>query len=334
MLGRSLVTDGILRLGYSCSGIEFYFDGTLITAELEGEYICADCCGDMFIPILAIAEDGRIIRRIPIEAGRRVYELYRSEERRRVRIALMKLSDHAFNKLGIVSLNSDAPLSPVCDKRPLIEFVGDSITCGFGDEGRLGVDGFRTSQQNPYDAYAALCARKLDCRFSLVSHTGIGVYSSSVDENADEPNTDFCMPRVYEYSDLLINSDKWDFSDKPALIVVNLGTNDLTYTRDIPERLEKFERCYMDFIARIRELNPSAAIICALGAMGQELCPQVECAAAALGGENSGIYTLRFDVQSESDGIGAEKHPSLVTHAKMADKLCGFIRDKKLISDL
>ena len=30
---------------------------------------------------------------------------------------------------------------------------------------------------------------------------------------------------------------------------------------------------------------------------------------------------MRFDVQSEADGIGSEEHPNEVTHRKMAERL-------------
>jgi hypothetical protein len=114
----------------------------------------------------------------------------------------------------------------------------------------------------------------------------------------------------------------WDFNSfRPHLIVVNLGTNDKDYTRGVPERTAAFQAGYEDFLREVRRLNPDSFIICALGVMGQELCPQVEAAAASLGKTDSRICSMRFDVQLKSDGIGAEDHPNLVTHRKMADAL-------------
>ncbi len=146
-----------------------------------------------------------------------------------------------------------------------------------------------------------------------------------------EPDNAWTMPVIYDYTDKAVDGmlgnepEKWDFSRfAPQLIVVNLGTNDKDFTRGIPERTAAFENCYREFIAHIREKNPQAHIICALGAMGRELLPQVENAVKVLADER--ITSLGFDVQREEDGIGSEWHPSAVTHRKMADKLIAEIK--------
>ena len=64
--------------------------------------------------------------------------------------------------------------------------------------------------------------------------------------------------------------------------------------------------------------------------MGQQLCPQVEAAVKELSAYDSKISAMRFDVQSEADGIGAEEHPSLATHKKMSDRLVEEIERLKI----
>ena len=228
------------------------------------------------------------------------------------------------------STNGKLTATKPCSERR-IEFVGDSITCGFGIEGMSANEGFRTSTENPLINYASLTANELGAEYQLISWTSIGVYSNSVKDDRTEPDNAWTMPVIYDYTDKAVDGmlgnepEKWDHSRfAPQLIVVNLGTNDKDFTRGIPERTAAFEKCYREFIAHIREKDPQAHIICTLGAMGRELLPQVENAVKSLADER--ITSLGFDVQREEDGIGSEQHPNAVTHRKMADRLIAEIK--------
>lgn len=332
-LGRTLMRNGTLWLGYSLTGAEFDFDGTSLSAELTTDWVNDEAWKENFQPYMAVLVNGKLLKRFAVSEGTAEYELYRSEKAEKVRIRLVKLSENAFSKVGVLSFSADGKLTATkpCSERR-IEFVGDSITCGFGIEGKSVCDNFKTSTENPLINYASLTANELGAEYQLTSWTAIGVYSNSVkDESVTEPDNAWTMPVIYDYTDKAVDGmlgnepEKWDFSRfAPQLIVVNLGTNDKDFTRGIPERTVAFENCYREFIAHIREKNPQAHIICALGAMGQELLPQVENAVKALADER--ITSLGFDVQREEDGIGSEWHPSAVTHRKMADKLIAEIK--------
>ncbi len=332
-LGRTLMRNGTLWLGYSLTGAEFDFDGTSLSAELTTDWVNDEAWKENFQPYMAVLVNGKLSKRFAVSEGTAEYELYRSEKAEKVRIRLVKLSENAFSKVGVLSFNANGKLTATkpCSERR-IEFVGDSITCGFGIEGKSVCDNFRTSTENPLINYASLTANGLGAEYQLTSWTAIGVYSNSVkDESVTEPDNAWTMPVIYDYTDKAVDGmlgnepEKWDFSRfAPQLIVVNLGTNDKDFTRGIPERTAAFENCYREFIAHIREKNPQAHIICALGAMGRELLPQVENAVKVLADER--ITSLGFDVQREEDGIGSEWHPSAVTHRKMADKLIAEIK--------
>ena len=331
-LGRTLMRNGTLWLGYSLTGAEFDFDGTSLSAELTTDWVNDEAWKENFQPYMAVLVNGKLLKRFAVNEGTAEYELYRSEKAEKVRIRLVKLSENAFSKVGVLSFCADGRLTATkpCSERR-IEFVGDSITCGFGIEGKSVCDNFKTSTENPLINYASLTANELGAEYQLTSWTAIGVYSNSVKDDRTEPDNAWTMPVIYDYTDkgtdgnLGFEPEMWNFSRfAPQLIVVNLGTNDKDFTRGIPERTAAFENCYREFIAHIRAKNPQAHIICALGAMGQELLPQVENAVKTLADER--ITSLGFEVQREEDGIGSEWHPSAVTHRKMADKLIAEIK--------
>lgn len=308
-LGRTLMRNGTLWLGYSLTGAEFDFDGTSLSAEITTDWVNDEAWKENFQPYMAVLVNGKLSKRFAVSEGTAQYELYRSEKAEKVRIRLVKLSENAFSKVGVLSFSADGKLTATkpCSERR-IEFVGDSITCGFGIEGRSVCDNFRTSTENPLINYASLTANGLGAEYQLTSWTAIGVYSNSVkDERVTEPDDAWTMPVIYDYTDKAVDGmlgnepEKWDFSRfAPQLIVVNLGTNDKDFTRGIPERTAAFENCYREFIAHIREKNPQAHIICALGAMGRELLPQVENAVKMLADER--ITSLGFEVQREARG--------------------------------
>lgn len=329
-IGRTLYKNDTLYLGYSCTAAEFTFNGTHLTAEITTDWQLDEPWQAMFQGQAAIFIDDKMVRRFPIESGTNSYDIYSAESPRQVKIKIMKMSENAFGKMGIVSLSGDGeirPAKPCCTRR--MEFVGDSITCGFGIEGVFGRDNFTTAQENPWETYAAETARYFGAEFHLVSWTSIGVISNSVKPDVDEPDTGWLMPDLYDYTDRGVegwlgvpDEDKeiWDNRRfAPHVIVVNLGTNDKDYTRGVPRREAAFEQGYKEFIAKIRRKNPDAVIICALGAMGQQLCLQVESAVRSLGDDR--IYSMRFEVQKEENGIGAEEHPSMKTHKIMAQEL-------------
>ena len=85
----------------------------------------------------------------------------------------------------------------------------------------------------------------------------------------------FCFTWSWFDGEQTANYD-WDFSQyQPELIVVNLGTNDNSYTKGDPDKCAEFEKGYVNFLKEIRAKNPNSEILCTLGIMGQELYPSI-----------------------------------------------------------
>lgn len=65
--------------------------------------------------------------------------------------------------------------APVLPRRR-IEFIGNSITCGYGIESEDRDAPFTYNTENHYYTYAALTARALQAQHLVVARSGIGVY--------------------------------------------------------------------------------------------------------------------------------------------------------------
>lgn len=337
--GRTLFIDGVRYINYSLSGTAFKFRGKSLKARLTSDYKPDPDCGDIFMPYCGVTVNGKLTKRFKLDVPEAVYDLFESGDDSEVTVELVKISEAAFGKVGIIEFisDSDIPPVPVPEKKLKLEFVGDSLTCGYGIEGKSG-DTFNTHQENPFTAYAAQTARKLDADFNLISWSGIGIISSWVDDKAEKPLDNWLSPVLYPCTDAGFSNDlgqspfeQWDFSRfVPDFIIVHLGTNDESWTKGIPEREADFARMYADYLKLIRSKNPSSCIICCYGAMLDTVFHVVENAVKIFVSEtgDANVHTLHFTVQDpERDGIGADFHPSQKTHDRAADELYNKITE-------
>jgi len=144
---------------------------------------------------------------------------------------------------------------------PLIEFIGNSITCGAAadpSEVPCGT-GVYLDQHNAYYAYGPRVARALGVNFILSSVSGIGIYRNW---NSDGPT----MPQVYEKADLQDNSQRpWIFKNyQPRIVSIALGTNDLSNGDGKRPRLSfdssAFVSNYVRFVLLVKSKYPEAQI--------------------------------------------------------------------------
>lgn len=66
-------------------------------------------------------------------------------------------------------LQADAP------KERIIEYIGDSYTCGFGSENSVATDPFKPETENQNKTYACAVARYFGADQIVIAHSGIGV---------------------------------------------------------------------------------------------------------------------------------------------------------------
>ena len=78
-----------------------------------------------------------------------------------------------------------------------MEFIGNSITCGYGNEGLKKEEHFDYATENHYYSYASITARNLDAQHWVVARSGIGAYRNYGEAKTGSPRS--CMPVQYEY---------------------------------------------------------------------------------------------------------------------------------------
>lgn len=350
--GRYLDYNKIHYFNYSMSGFCFSFTGTKAKALIISD---ASSFPEENQCVLAVyITDGtdytwknlseNPAKRFLLTKNETKITLFESDTKKTVTISVFKFSECAFANAGLKKITIDGSLA----KQKLsnsskfsqkIEFIGDSITCGYGIDGIWEKDSFRTWQERPDLAYSFLTARKLNAEISCVSWSGIGIISNYVDsQTVNIPDTKLLMPSLWPYTDknlsmlLKIEPEIWDETKySPDIIVVHLGTNDSSWVQNIEERRLNFESCYRQFLEAIHRRSPKAKICCCLGAMGTELNETVHHAVELFKSDFKNVIctTVDFPLQKDEDGIGADWHPSAKTHRKMAELLTEELKSLK-----
>ena len=97
-------------------------------------------------------------------------EILKESSQKKVRVKIIHLSEANNGAVGVKSISTVSsvrqPLVPVPAKKYSIEFIGDSITCAYGVEGKSSGESFMTSTENFMKSYAYLTAKKLDADYS------------------------------------------------------------------------------------------------------------------------------------------------------------------------
>ena len=210
---------------------------------------------------------------------------------------------------------------------PVIEFIGNSITCGAAadtSEVECGAGQYH-DQHNAYLAYGPRVARKLGVNFVLSSVSGIGVYRTW---NKEKPS----MPQVYEKLDFLENGKRvWEFNSfRPQIVSIALGTNDLSNGDGKSERAPfdsaRFVNEYVSFVRLVKSKYPKAQILLLSSPMINDnkratlenclMAVKKNVDASSGAGKRLTLYFFK-----PMKARGCTGHPSVEDHAILAEEL-------------
>ncbi len=323
LLGRTYYDGESLWLAHSATGFEFTFTGSTVTVDLSGDNGAR----------MAIYADGERVLDFMTKSlpGSTTVELEEGEHT----VSVLKLSESMQQTVLVDQISTDGAISPTASNAHTIEFIGDSITCGYGIDAESASEGFSTETEDGARTYAYKTAQLFDADYSMVCVSGSGIVSGYT--MGDNANTQNLMPDFYEnlghgwsyFDSKCVDDIEWDFNSyTPELIVINLGTNDYSYTGTDETRIAEFADGYVAFLKQVRANNPDSEILCTLGIMGNELYSAIETAVSAYTTEtgDTKVNTLMFDaIDSSTEGYGADYHPTEYTHVKAANTLADAI---------
>lgn len=203
-----------------------------------------------------------------------------------------------------------------------IQFIGDSFTVGYGDEGTSVSCPDKRPLDNNYIAYGPTIARALDADYSVQAVSGYGMVHNYGDTN---PLSAVNLPLVFDRTLFNNAAPKWDFSSWiPDVVVIALGTNDFSTT--VKPSQTQYTSAYQDFIKRIHGYFPQAQLICMAYAVDSYQGKYVDTMVAGLiaqGDTKVHAFTLPPLVQSD---FGCDYHPNVAGQKKYAEALLPIIQ--------
>ena len=319
IIGRFYQKSDITWIVHSGSALEFYITGISANIDIVGDstiYSDAD-----LRPRFGIYINDKLFLDSLMKDLELNIELFKNEEETKTKIKIMLLSENRYGGIGIKNINvyacsNQKIIEPETKKDLSIEFIGDSMTCAYGVEGKDENEHFKTSTENYSKSYAYLAAKILDVDYSTVSYSGYGIASGY---SEGKKNAEDLVSRYYKKIGRHDNyPGNWDFKKyKNDIIFINLGANDYNYYMAAPEkRGDEFIQEYINFIDLVKECNPNSLIICTLGNIKKrEIYSLVQKAVKLYGDEK----VVQFKIPDyEIEGYGSDWHPSVSSQEKIA----------------
>lgn len=327
ILGRHTVKEtGAVSFG--ASGVTFYFKfrGPKIEVVLEDEFRDSTSYNWFTVTV-----DGESPSRFRTHQGKRIYTLADSLSSGTHTVALSKASEgqNGWNKLVEVRTPKLLQADELPERK--IEFIGNSITCGYGlDASSISCgEGTWFAQHHAWLAYGPRLARRLEAQWMLSSVSGMGMH-----RNWNSPGP--VMPDIYQgvYMDYQDSTSQWNFDRyKPDLVVIALGTNDFSEGDGETPRKEldgdAFVNDYTQFAERVRGRYPNAQFLLLNSPVFESgkkrklesYLERVIQNRKADGDSSLSLYTFAGRYTEGCDG-----HPGKRGHQQMADSLEPVIR--------
>ncbi|MFG2430599.1 GDSL-type esterase/lipase family protein [Streptomyces sp. NPDC048590] len=229
---------------------------------------------------------------------------------------------------GFVAAPGGAVLGRPAPRGRQIEFIGDSITVGYGNvSGTRECDPEQIRRNTNADVgHGALTARQLGADYQINGFSGLGMIRNVAGISPD------VTYRTYSDRALLaVPGDVWHNPGTwhPQIVVVNLGSNDFT---DLvpgepwtPDSLTvAFRTAYVEFLRKLRGLHGAGTALVAVGFdRNAEHVRQVVRARNDAG--DTGVHYWYLD-QAGLDFLGCDGHTSAQDDRLIADRLAPFLR--------
>ncbi|MBR4073744.1 MAG: hypothetical protein IKK24_07355 [Clostridia bacterium] len=251
-------------------------------------------------------------------------------------VRVIKGTEVGFGRASVTEIMCEGDLVAPQKEKPLkLEFIGDSITCGYGNICSNGSSEFTTREEDFSQTYAAFTAKLLDAELSCIAASGNGFYHDY------GCNTHNLIPELYAYTDKMLDEHcgktarKWDFqNDKRDAVIIKLGQNDGQFCSgaDLPEaerkpdilaeRRSKFQEVAYSFLSDITIYRPDTPIVLIVEddmLLKNELINAAE--------KIDSVHLLKIQSKRPYEAVGANGHWSVHTHSRVALQLSQFLKE-------
>ena len=311
--GRQYFTEGKLNVDHVSSGIEVAFLGDHLTVNVDVENDSdAWMKFDVYVHVYIDGDTTGEFKKLTQGA----YTLAEGLEDGIHTVRMLKASEGDRGKFTVNSFEAEEFLRIPEKSNLKMEFIGDSITAGYGNLAASGSETWSITNSDGCVSYAALTGQQLNADFSVVALSGICL-------KTDRWGANINMTELHSYVSYR-NRTAYTYDPDMGVVVLALGTNDAGAidSSDINYNATQFRTDYAAFLRHLRTIYPNAYVVCIYGMMG--LNSSVK----------NGIQKALSDVNDEKmsylafsrNGEGANSHPSALAHTLYADQLTTYIK--------
>lgn len=303
--GRSSRTEDGISCDFTASGIEF---SAYMVNEVK---LNLSCTADTYFSVYV---DGvKMQERYLIKPEDSAITLANFEEGGEHTIRILKQTEarHSLSVLKSLEMTGywlDAPK----DNPYYIEFIGDSISCGWGNLATGSITDV-AQYADGTQAFAYLTAEKLGTDFSVIGCGGIGILTTGY---VPVVEADFYTKQSYYRS----ATETYTPTRIPDVVVINLGTNDQNYNVNGTQ----FKQKVTELINLVRQTyGTNVPIVWCYNMMSEGMIAEAQQAIAGM----SNVYVCQL-TRNRNGGSG---HPDIAGHQTAAEELTAFIQSKGLL---
>ena len=338
--GRTVNDGGMLWLVSSLSEAGFRVSGAKhLKVVLQADNTPLDPASRHLLPRYDVLVDGDVVTGGRMDEQERTVMVFDSGKPWGADIRIRKLSESTQSLMAVREIRTDGTVIPLEETGMKVEFIGDSITCGYGVEGKNELEDISTATENAAKSYAGLVTEWMKLDAMLTSYSGYGIVSGYTDD-PEKREVDHLVLPYYDRvgrNDFILPSGRtvqeipWGFNQwQPEKILINLGTNDLSWVTGREPRKDLYRKLYKEFLYEVRNKNPGAMILCVLGIMGTELNEYMVKAVNEYRAESGDtrIHSMTLQEQDwKQDGYGSNFHPNEKTQKRLAGKIEAFLQN-------
>lgn len=313
--GTGMQLEQIHRQGRFDDAGAFTWPGTSVGTRIDGGAVSVtlDGAGGVFFEIVV---DGAPVGQFTTDGGSQTYPLAAGLAAGEHDVEIVRRNEGFFGAVKFVAFEPGNGTTLVQSPNPYahrLEFIGDSLTAGYGIEGAPGCS-FSGDTESAYPTYAMVAARAVKASAHLVAYSGKGVFQNYGGDKNE------LMPELWLRT-LTDDPTPWDFSKyTPEVVVINLGTNDFSAAVSEAE----FEGAYVELLGDVRSKYPAAHILAVHWSnWGATHEGWVTTALATFGDANTDHIQFTID---PNDGFGCDYHTNVVTNAKLGALLTARLK--------
>lgn len=305
-------------------GVKFDWSGTYAETILEGSELQLRA-GDSKKSYFDITVDGKPAGKIKIASPDTIITIAQGLSRGTHTVAIRKRTE---GETGTTTfreflLPRGGKLKATAPRSRFIEFIGNSLSAGFGTEGKSREEPFTPESENCNLAFSTIIPRYFDADYAIIAHSGRGAvrnWGDSVRISANSMNHKY----LQTFDEAL--QPQWGFTGyHPDLVVINLGANDFS-TEPHPYRSE-FVGAYTNILKNILDKYGSEVrILCVIPyAVSAPVEDYYTEAVEKSGAQYARVMRMPVDYINATSDRGAVWHPNYSGQKKMAMLLIPYI---------